>query len=64
MQGMRLRLPMSRREALRVSLFSTTGLLLGATRVSRAAEPAAAEAHAPGGPKAKARSVIQIFLWG
>jgi len=65
--GMTLSLPMSRREALRVGLFSTAGLLLAPSGVCGAdakqtpqpAKPAAA------GPAAhKAKSVIQIFLWG
>src|SRR5512140_947414 len=58
--GMNLSLPLSRREALRVSLFSTAGLLLADGRVLGAAAPP------PASPpiKAKAKSVIQIFLWG
>src|SRR5574340_1277216 len=65
--GLSLSLPLSRREALRVGLFSVTGLLLEQSRLlgavaaarSETAKPAAA---APGPVKAK--SVIQIFLWG
>jgi uncharacterized protein (DUF1501 family) len=63
--GMTLSLPMSRREALRVGLFSTAGLLM-AGRVGHGAEEPAPAASAPAAPaiKPKARSVIQIFLWG
>ncbi|HUA59891.1 MAG TPA: DUF1501 domain-containing protein [Verrucomicrobiae bacterium] len=51
--------PISRREALREGLFSAAGLLVGsrlAQRSARAAETASA--------KAKAKSVIQIWMWG
>ncbi len=69
--GLNVSLPMSRREALRVSLFSTAGLLL-AGRPGLAAEgllqtnsPAAGNpTPSPAAAKAKAKSVIQIFLWG
>ena len=55
LMGMNLSLPMSRREALRVGLFSTAGLLAADCRVLGAtAAPI----------QAKAKSVIQIFLWG
>ena len=63
--GMSLSLPMSRREVMRVGFFSAAGLLLagghafGATNGPSAAKPLGA---APG--KVKAKSVIQIFLWG
>jgi uncharacterized protein (DUF1501 family) len=63
--GLNLSLPMSRRDALRVSLFSTAGLMLGNRQAFGAAadpQPAQMLAAAPG--KAKAKSVIQIFLWG
>jgi hypothetical protein len=73
LMGMQLSLPMTRREALRVSLFSTAGLLLGAQ--SAECKMQSADAGVPsaksGDPasklvpvKAKAKSVIQIFLWG
>src|ERR1035438_458757 len=70
--GMTLNLPMTRREALRVSLFSTAGLLLPHAPVLGADAPTTAVAtvagtSGPGGAseaKAKAKSVIQIFLWG
>ena len=69
---MTLNLPMTRREALRVSLFSTAGLLLPHAPVLGADAPTTAVAtvagtSGPGGAseaKAKAKSVIQIFLWG
>jgi hypothetical protein len=69
--GMYLNLPMSRREALRVSLFSTAGLLfagrpvLGAdTQPSTNASSIGIQSAALALPKVKAKSVIQIFLWG
>lgn len=65
LMGMSLSLPLSRREALRIGLFSTAGLLLADGRVLGATEapPAVTPVAAP--PiQAKARSVIQIFLWG
>ena len=61
--GMSLSLPMSRREALRIGLFSTAGLLLSDTlRAAGSAPPPQALPVAP--IKTKAKSVIQIFLWG
>lgn len=63
--GMSLSLPMTRRDALRVGLFSTAGMLLSDTRVLGAATPPPAVKAAVNSPiKAKAKSVIQIFLWG
>ena len=70
--GLTLNLPMTRREALRVSLFSTAGLLLPHAPVLAADAPttAVATAAVTAGPsgasvaKAKAKSIIQIFLWG
>ena len=65
--GMNLRLPLSRREALRVSLFSTAGLLLAGPRAAHADGPSVAAGQGPSGPAilpAKAKSVIQVFLWG
>ena len=60
---MSLSLPLSRREVMRVGLFSAAGLLFGGGRVFGAAtQPASTPATAPG--KGKAKSVIQIFLWG
>ncbi len=62
--GMNLSLPMTRRDALRVGLFSTAGLLLAETPALGAASPApVAKPPAPAIP-AQAKSVIQIFLWG
>lgn len=62
--GMEVQLPMTRRDALRVSLFGTAGILFGSSTPWKAvAAEAALPADAP--PlKAKAKSVIQIFLWG
>ncbi len=62
--GMNLSLPMTRRDALRVGLFSTAGLLLAERPVLGAAEPVAAPVVPPPLIKSKAKSVIQIFLWG
>ncbi len=63
--GMNLSLPMTRRDVLRVGLFSTAGMLLTDGQV-RGATPAppAVKAAAPARFKGKAKSVIQIFLWG
>ena len=61
--GLNLSLPMSRRDALHVGLFSTAGLLFANSAVgSPETIPAFSTAVSP--IKAKARSVIQIFLWG
>ncbi len=67
--GMQLSLPMSRRDALRVGLFSTAGLIfgaengvLGAAAGETPTGTAQPQAQAPG--KSKARSIIQVFLWG
>jgi uncharacterized protein (DUF1501 family) len=65
--GLRLSLPMSRRDALRLGLFSTAGLLCADSHVFGADEtPASTPPPAPATPPvtAKAKSVIQIFLWG
>ena len=63
--GLSLSLPMSRRDALRVGLFSTAGFLCSGGGVWGATpEAPAAEAGAAGPVRAKAKSVIQIFLWG
>ena len=65
LMGMSISLPMSRRDALRVGLFSTAGLLVADGRVLGAAEaPAAPKVVSAPAIKAKAKSVIQIFLWG
>lgn len=61
--GMSLSLPMTRRDALRVSLFSTAGLLIGTQSRARAAEAQAASA-ASSPLNTRAKSVIQVFLWG
>ena len=63
--GLRLSLPMSRREALRIGLFSTAGLLLSDGRAADDTSSATAPAVASPPPvQARAKSVIQIFLWG
>jgi uncharacterized protein (DUF1501 family) len=60
---MTLSMPLSRRDVMRVGLFSAAGLLFAGGRVFGAAtQPASSPATAPG--KIKAKSVIQIFLWG
>lgn len=61
--GLQLSLPMNRREALRLSLFSTAGLLAGLPAL-RAGEAASQSGPMPGAKSARAKSVIQIFLWG
>lgn len=56
---------MSRRDAVRVGLFSTAGLLLSNGRTLNAADaPPAVQPLSIPPIKAKAKSVIQIFLWG
>lgn len=49
--------PISRRSALKAGLVGAAGAVLGSSPLARALTPAAA-------PKAKAKSVIQIWLWG
>ena len=69
--GMTLSLPLSRREALRVGFFSTAGLLFAGRPLLGAEAPPVVAAAVPGAQcaagvpiKAKAKSVIQVFLWG
>jgi uncharacterized protein (DUF1501 family) len=63
--GVQVSLPMSRRDALRVGLFSTAGLLLGTESGECKVQDAEVSPAANEGPaKVKAKSVIQIFLWG
>lgn len=63
--GMSLSLPMTRRDALRVGLFSTAGMLLADGRVLGATgTPPAVAAASSAAIKTRAKSVIQIFLWG
>ena len=65
--GMTLSLPMSRREVLRMGLFGLAGLLLDHNRVFGADVVPAAQASSlvtPVSGPIKAKSVIQIFLWG
>jgi uncharacterized protein (DUF1501 family) len=61
--GMTLSLPMSRRDALRVGLFSTAGLVCGAGNIQAAAPPSPTAAPVRS-RHARAKSIIQIFLWG
>jgi uncharacterized protein (DUF1501 family) len=63
--GLNLSLPMNRRDALRVGLFSTAGMIMADGRLAGAeAATPKVTAAAPGPFKARAKSVIQIFLWG
>jgi hypothetical protein len=55
--------PISRREAMRRGLLGTAGLLL-ADKLNFKASAADVQATAPSKIKAKAKSVIQVFLWG
>src|ERR1035437_5951786 len=65
MMGMTVRMPMSRRQAMRVGFFSTAGMLLANSRAFGAAPAAPSVQALPAAPgKGKAKSVIQIFLWG
>jgi len=69
LRGMNVSLPMSRRDAVRVSLFSTAGLLLAGPSAARGEGTPTAEVAGQGGQApallpAKAKSVIQVFLWG
>jgi hypothetical protein len=63
--GMTLSMPMSRRDVMRVGLFSTAGLLCAGIPALNAdtSEPEPAEVAAKPA-KGRVRSVIQIFLWG
>jgi len=61
--GMSLSMSVTRRELMRVGFFSTAGMLLAGNRAFGGPAPSVqAFAAAPG--KIKAKSVIQIFLWG
>lgn len=63
--GMSLSLPMTRRDALRMGLFSTAGLMLAnGGRLSAGEVVPAIKAAPVAGIKPRAKSVIQIFLWG
>ncbi len=62
--GLSLSLPMSRRDAVRIGLFSTAGLLCSGGRVLGADAPPSVQALPVAPIKTKAKSVIQIFLWG
>jgi len=61
--GLQVSFPMSRREALRLGMFSTAGLLLSSGMNVMAAAAETAKPDSPVIP-VKAKSVIQIFLWG
>ena len=62
---MTLSIPLSRREVMRVGLFSAAGLLFGSGQLFGAAsEPLTPEPLTAAPGKVKAKSVIQIFLWG
>lgn len=63
--GLSLSLPLSRRKALRIGVFSTAALLLPHRGASAKADPKAVPS-AGAGPRVnpKAKSVIQVFLWG
>ena len=61
---MSLSLPMSRRDAVRIGLFSTAGMLCSGGRVLGAAAPPGVQALPVAPIKTTAKSVIQIFLWG
>jgi Protein of unknown function (DUF1501) len=65
LMGMTLSLPMTRRDAVRIGLFSTAGLLCANSRMQAAGPAAAATGALPAAPlKTCAKSIIQIFLWG
>lgn len=64
MLGLNLSRTISRRRTLQLGLFSTAGLLLGRTWIHGSELPQVTEPAAPSSVKAKAKSVIQIFLWG
>jgi hypothetical protein len=55
---------LSRRETLQRGLCGAAGMLLAGGRGARADEPKPAQAPAPAPAPVKARSVIQVFLWG
>jgi hypothetical protein len=59
--GLRLSMPQSRRDALRMGLFSMAGMM-GACRPKPATDTALETGNILTG--AKAKSVIQVFLWG
>ena len=61
--GMTLSRSITRRDAMRVGFFSTAGLLFSGSRAAAATTPAPQALDAA--PfKTKAKSVIQVFLWG
>jgi uncharacterized protein (DUF1501 family) len=62
--GMTLSLPMSRREAVRIGFFSTAGLVFAGSSAGVASSGATAMPVSRPAGGAKAKSIIQIFLWG
>ncbi|MCX7885848.1 MAG: DUF1501 domain-containing protein [Verrucomicrobiae bacterium] len=56
--------PISRREALRCGLLGAAGLFVASAVRARAEKTAATQPAAPPPTKARAKSVIQIWLWG
>ena len=61
--GMSLSLPITRRDALRIGLFSAAGLLF-ANPCAWGANEGSRKLKTASGLAVKAKSVIQIFLWG
>ena len=57
-----MRAKISRRDALQKGLYGTSALLLGNRLAADA--PAAVTQPVPASNNAKAKSVIQVFLWG
>jgi hypothetical protein len=53
--------PVTRRNAIRAGLLGTAGAVLGSSTLAHALTPTPV---APPAPRAKAKSVIQIWLWG
>ena len=60
--GLNLSLPQSRREVMRLGLFSLGGFMAGCNRKAAAPAPVTEVKEPLSG--AKARSIIQVFLWG
>jgi len=60
--GMNLSLPQSRRDVMRLGLFSLGGFVVGCNRNKPVAAPPPVVKEPLAG--AKARSIIQVFLWG
>jgi uncharacterized protein (DUF1501 family) len=62
--GLTVSFPMSRREALRLGFFSAASLLFPAGRVFGAGATSGGDPLKAAPGKVRAKSVIQIFLWG